>query len=71
MPMYNLLKYSNNYSKTSRSLFQYCRDESGLDNTGAPVNFTNDNTTRFIQIQRKNNRSERQQCTKNVEKIVP
>ena len=26
-PMYNLIKYSNNYSKTSRYLWQYFRDE--------------------------------------------
>ena len=28
MPMYNLIEYSNNYSKTSGSLWQYYRDES-------------------------------------------
>ena len=27
MLMYNLIEYSNNYSKTSRILWQYCRDE--------------------------------------------
>ena len=27
MPMYNLIEYSNNYSKTSGSLSQYCRDD--------------------------------------------
>ena len=27
MPMYNLIKYSDNYSKTSGILWQYCRDE--------------------------------------------
>ena len=27
MPMYNLLEYSNHYSKASASLWQYCRDE--------------------------------------------
>ena len=27
MPVYNLIEYSNNYSKTSGSLWQYCRDE--------------------------------------------
>ena len=26
MPMYNLIEYSDNYSKTSRSLWQYCKD---------------------------------------------
>ena len=27
MPMYNLLKYSKNYSKTTGSLWNYCKDE--------------------------------------------
>ena len=27
MPMYNLIEYSDNYSKTSGSLWQYHRDE--------------------------------------------
>ena len=27
MPMYNLLEYSKNYSKTSASLWNYCIDE--------------------------------------------
>ena len=28
MPMYNLIEYSDNYSKTSGSLWQYYKDES-------------------------------------------
>ena len=27
MPMYNSIEYSDNYSKTSGSLWQYCREE--------------------------------------------
>ena len=27
MPIYNLIEYSDNYSKASRSLYQFCRDE--------------------------------------------
>ena len=27
MPMYNLIEYSNNYAKTSGSLWQYYRDD--------------------------------------------
>ena len=33
MPIYNLIEYSNNYSKTSGILWQYYRDEPN-DNTG-------------------------------------
>ena len=32
MPMYNLIQYSDNYSKTSRSLWQYYRDVAFLYN---------------------------------------
>ena len=39
MPMYNLIKYSNNYSKTSGSLWQYYRDEPFLNNNGAIGDF--------------------------------
>ena len=30
IPMYNLIKYSDNYSKTSGILRQYCRDRHQL-----------------------------------------
>ena len=26
MPMYNLIEYSDNYPKTTESLWQYCKD---------------------------------------------
>ena len=32
MPMYNLIEYSDNYSKTSGRLWQYYRDKPALDN---------------------------------------
>ena len=34
MAMYNLIEYSNNYSKTSRSLWQYCKDILAVNNDG-------------------------------------
>ena len=34
MPMYNLIEYSDNYSKTSGSLWQYCKDIPAVDNDG-------------------------------------
>ena len=39
MPMYNLIEYSDNYSKTSGILFQYCRDATTVDNDGAAIDF--------------------------------
>ena len=38
MPIYNLIEYSNNYPKTSRSLWQYYRDDSN-DNMAESESF--------------------------------
>ena len=32
MPVYNLIEYSDNYSKTSGSLWQYCKDIPAINN---------------------------------------
>ena len=34
MPMYNLIEYSDNYSKTSGSLWQYCKEIPAVNNDG-------------------------------------
>ena len=43
MPMYDLIEYSNNYYKTSQSLWQYCRGKPFLDNNGTNADFPSDN----------------------------
>ena len=45
MLMYNLIEYSDNYSITSESLWQYDRDEPALDNDDPIVDFPSDNNT--------------------------
>ena len=45
MQMYNLTEYSDNYSKTSGSLWQYCKYIPAVDDDGAIVNFNGDNNT--------------------------
>ena len=45
MPMYNLIKYSDNYSKTSGSLWQYYKDIPAVNNDGDIVNFNEANAT--------------------------
>ena len=45
MPMYNLIEYSNNYSKTSGNLWQYYKDIPAANNDNAIVDFTNANLT--------------------------
>ena len=43
MSMYNLIEYSDNYSDTSGSLWQFKRDEQDMNN-GIPVNASTDNS---------------------------
>ena len=45
MTMYNLIEYSNNYSKISGSLLQYCKDIPAVNNSGDIVNFNRVNAT--------------------------
>ena len=35
MPMYNLIEYSDSFSKICGNLWQYCRDVPAVDNDGA------------------------------------
>ena len=44
MPKYDLIEYSNNYSKTSASLYQYCRDEPAFGKNDFITDFTNNDT---------------------------
>ena len=45
MLMYNLIEYSDNYSKTSGSLWQYCKDIPAVNNNGDIVDFNGANAT--------------------------
>ena len=43
MPMYNLAGYSDNYTKSSGSLWHYYRDEPFINANGAIADFSADN----------------------------
>ena len=45
MPIYNLIEYSNNYSKTSGSLWQHCKEITAVNNAGKIVAFNGANAT--------------------------
>ena len=45
MLMYNLIEYSDNYSKTSGSLWQCCKDIPAVNNHGDIVDFDGANAT--------------------------
>ena len=43
MPKYNLTEYSDNYSKTSGSIWQYCKEIPVVNNAGDIVIFNRPN----------------------------
>ena len=45
MPTYNLIEYSGNYSKTSGSLWQYCKEIPAVNNNDEVVDFNGANAT--------------------------
>ena len=45
MPMYNLIEYSDNYAKTTGSLWQYCKDIPALNANDEITHFTEGNPT--------------------------
>ena len=70
MPMYNLIEYSDNYAKTSGSLWQYCLDVHALNNN-AIVDFADDNRSDSLNFKAKITGRTGNSGTKNVEIMVP
>ena len=71
MPMYNLIKYIDNYSKTSASLGQYTKDIPAVNNNNAIIVFTNNNLTDSFDFKVKMIGKTGNDGTKNVEIMVP
>ena len=71
MPMYNLIEYSDNYSKTSESLWQYCKDIPAVDNNNAVVNLTENILTDSFNFKAKMTDQTGNNGTQDVEIMVP
>ena len=72
MPMYNLIEYSDNYSKTCGSLWQYCKDIPAVNNNGDIVNFNgDDNATNSFNFKAKITVQTNDNGVINVEIMVP
>ena len=71
MPMYNLIEFSNNYSKTAGSLWQYYKDIPAVNNDNAAVNITDNNLTDSFNFKVKMTGQTGDDGTKNVEIMVP
>ena len=72
MPMYNLMDYSDNFSRTSGSLWQYYRDEPDLTDNGGIKNFhVGDNNRASFKFKQKITGVTAAGGTKYVEIMVP
>ena len=72
MLIYNLIEYSENYSKILGILWQYCRDELAIDNNGCITDFNEGNAgTNLFKIKEKITCQTGNSGTKNVEIMVP
>ena len=71
MPMYNLIEYSDNYAKTTGSLWQYCKDVPAPNNNNNIVVFTENNTTDSFKFEAKITGQTGNNGAKNVEIMVP
>ena len=69
--MYNLREYSDNYSKTSGSLWQYCKEILAVNNAGDIVDFNGANTTDSLNFKTKITGQTGDDEIINVEIMVP
>ena len=71
MPMYNLIEYSDNYAKTTGSLWQYCKDIPALNANNAVTAFDANNFTDSFNFKVKITGRTGKDETKDVEIMVP
>ena len=71
MSMYNLIEYSDKYSKTSGRLWQYSKDIPAVNNDNVILDFTNDELTGSFNFKVKMTGQTANNGTKNVEIMVP
>ena len=71
MPMYNLIEYSDNYAKTSGSLWQYCKDMRPLNDNNEIIDFRGNNNTNSFDFKAKITDQTGDNGTKDVEIMVP
>ena len=71
MPMYNLIQYSDNYAKTTGSLWQYCKDIPVRNANDDIIIFADGNNTNSFNFEVKITGQTEDDGTKNVEIMVP
>ena len=71
MSIYNLIEYSDDYSKTSGRLWQYCKDIPAVDNNGDIVCFNRANATDWFNFETKITGQTDNNGRINIEIMVP
>ena len=71
MPMYNLIEYSDNYAKTTGSLWQHCKDIPARNNNNEIIVFDVNNVTDSFNFKAKITGKTRDDVTKDVEIMIP
>ena len=71
MPMYDLIEYSDNYSKTFGNLWQYCKEIPAINNNGNIVDFDGANATDSFNFKTKITGQTNDDGIINVEIMVP
>ena len=71
MSMYNSIYYSDNYSKTCRSLWQHCKEIPAVNNDGDISDFNGPNATDSVNFKTKITGQTNDDGIINVEKMVP
>ena len=71
MPMYNIIEYSDNYSKTSGILWQFRRDVPTVGDDVAITDFNDANATDSFNLKEKLTGQTGNKCTKTVEIMIP
>ena len=71
MPTYNLIEYSDNYAKTTGSLWQYCKDIPARNDNNEIIVFTRNNLTDSFNFKVKFTGQTGDDGTKEVEIMVP
>ena len=71
VPMYNWIDYSDNFSKISGSLWQYCKDITAVNNAGNIVDFNGANATDSFNFKNKITGQTNDNGIINIEIMVP
>ena len=71
MPMYNLIEYSDSYSKISRSFWHYDRDEPAVTDAGAIANFHAADNSALFKFKKRITCVTDNDSARNVEIMVP